>query len=98
MRIQASGIRPPGGQMAHLSIGKRTGEETVDALIEFDIQAPEDKPQVYEFEVFLEMPATLDFCVVATDVVDRRAGAAFRNALSSQGGYIFVLYRTETIF
>jgi mono/diheme cytochrome c family protein len=89
MRIQASGIRPPGGQMAHLSIGKRTGEETVDALIEFDIQAPEDKPQVYEFEVFLEMPATLDFCVVATDVVDRRAGAAFRNALSSQGGYIF---------
>jgi hypothetical protein len=39
--------------------------------------------------VFLEMPATLDFCVVATDVVDRRAGAAFRNALSSQGGYIF---------
>ena len=89
MRIQASGIRPPGGQMAHLSIGKRTGEETVDSLIEFDIQAPEDKPQVYEFEVFLEMPATLDFCVVATDVVDRRAGAAFRNALSSQGGYIF---------
>jgi hypothetical protein len=89
MRIQASGIRPPGGQMAHLSIGKRTGEETVDALIEFDIQAPEDKPQIYEFEVFLEMPATLDFCVVATDVVDRRAGAAFRNALSSQGGYIF---------
>ena len=89
MRIQASGIRPPGGQMAHLSIGKRTGEEPVDALIEFDIQAPEDKPEVYEFEVFLEMPATLDFCVVATDVVDRRAGAAFRNALSSQGGYIF---------
>jgi hypothetical protein len=73
LRIQASGIRPPGGQPAHLSIGKRTGEETVDGLIEFDITAPEDKPQVYEFEVFLEMPATLDFCVVATDVVDRRA-------------------------
>jgi hypothetical protein len=72
LRIQASGIRPLGGQPAHLSIGKRTGEETVDGLIEFDITAPEDKPQVYEFEVFLEMPATLDFCVVATDVVDRR--------------------------
>jgi len=94
LRIQASGIRPPGGQTAHLSIGKRTGEETVDGLIEFDITAPEDKPQVHEFEVFLEMPATLDFCVVATDVVDRRAGAAFRNALSSRG-HIFT-HSSET--
>ena len=96
VRIQASGIRPPGGQPAHLSIGKRTGEETVDGLIEFDITAPEDKPQVYEFEVFLEMPATLDFCVVATDVVDRRSGAAFRNALASRGGYIFT-HSSETL-
>ncbi len=95
VRIQASGIRPIGGQAAHLSIGKRTGEETVDGLIEFDLTAPEDKPQVYEFEVFLEMPATLDFCVVATDVVDRRAGAAFRNALGG-GGYIFT-HSSETL-
>ena len=87
VRIQASGIRPPGGQAAHLSIGKRTGEETVAGLIEFDLTAPEDSPQVHEFEVFLEMPATLDFCVVATDVVDRRAGAAFRNALG--GSHVF---------
>jgi mono/diheme cytochrome c family protein len=96
VRIQASGIRPPDGQPAHLSIGKRTGEENVDGLIEFDIMAPEDRPQVYEFEVFLEMPATLDFCVVATDVVDRRAGAAFRNALSSRGGHIFT-HSSETL-
>ncbi|RBP37619.1 cytochrome c [Roseimicrobium gellanilyticum] len=96
VRIQASGVRPPGGQPAHLSIGKRTGEETVDGLIDFDITAPEDKPQVYEFEVFLEMPASLDFCVVATDVVDRRSGAAFRNALSSRGGYIFT-HSSETL-
>jgi hypothetical protein len=89
VRIQASGIRPPDGQPAHLSIGKRTGEETVDGLIEFDVRAPEDHPQVYEFEVFLEMPATLDFCVVATDVVDRRAGAAFRNSLGSRAAYLF---------
>jgi Protein of unknown function (DUF1587). len=95
VRIQASGIRPPGGQTAHLSIGKRTGEETVDGLIEFDLTAPEDRPQVVEFEVFLEMPATLDFCVVATDVVDRRAGAAFRNALTS-GSYIFT-HSSETL-
>ena len=96
VRIQASGIRPPGGQPAHLSIGKRTGEETVDALFEFDLTAPEDNPQVYEFDVFLEMPATLEFCVVATDVVDRRSGAAFRNALSSRGGYIFT-HSSETL-
>jgi len=96
VRIQASGIRPPDGQPAHLSIGKRTGEETVDGLIEFDLTAPEDRPQVYEFEVFLEMPATLDFCVVATDVVDRRAGAAYRNALGSRGSYLFT-HSSETL-
>ena len=96
LRIQASGIRPPGGQTAHLSIGKRTSEETVDGLIEFDITAQEDKPEVYEFEVFLEMPAQLDFCVVATDVVDRRQGAAFRNALASRGGYVFT-HSSETM-
>ncbi len=84
LRIQASGIRPPGGQPAHLSIGKGTSEETVDGLVEFDITASEDSPEIYEFEVFLEMPETLDFCVVATDVVDRRGGAAFRNALASR--------------
>lgn len=89
VRLQASGIRPIGGQPAHLSIGKRTGEETVDGLLEFDITAPEDSPQIYEFEVFLEMPASLEFCVVSTDVVDRRAGAAFRNALGSRSGYLF---------
>ncbi len=83
VRIQASGIRPPGGQPAHLSIGKETGEETVAGLIEFDITAPEDSPEVHEFEVFLEMPTTLHFCVVATEGVDRRGGATFRNALAS---------------
>ena len=94
VRIQASGIRPLGGQTAHLSIGKRTGEETVDGLIEFDLTAPEESPQVYEFEVFLEMPMSLDFCVVSTDVVDRRGGAAFRNALNS-GNYVFT-HSSET--
>jgi Protein of unknown function (DUF1592)/Protein of unknown function (DUF1588)/Protein of unknown function (DUF1595)/Protein of unknown function (DUF1585)/Protein of unknown function (DUF1587)/Planctomycete cytochrome C len=94
VRIQASGIRPLGGQTAHLSIGKRTGEETVEGLIEFDLTAPEDSPQVFEFDVFLEMPMSLDFCVVATDIVDRRGGAAFRNALNS-GSYIFT-HSSET--
>jgi hypothetical protein len=42
------------------------------------------------------MPATLNFCVVATDVVDRRAGAAFRNALGSRGSYLFT-HSSETL-
>ena len=96
VRIQASGIRPLGGQPAHLSIGTRTGEETVAGLIEFDLTAPEDKPQVYEFELFLEMPVSLEFCVVATDVVDRRQGAAFRGALGGGGAYIFT-HSSETL-
>ena len=95
VRLQASGIRPQGGQPAHLSIGKETSEETVDGLIEFDITAPEDSPQVYEFEVFLEMPIGLQFCVVATDGVDRRGGAAFRNALASDS-YVFT-HSSETL-
>ena len=95
VRIQASGIRPLGGQPAHLSIGKETGEETVAGLIEFDVAAPEDKPAVYEFEVFLEMPTTLHFTVVAADVVDRRAGAAFRNSLTSPN-YMFT-HSSETL-
>jgi mono/diheme cytochrome c family protein len=88
LRLKASGVRPPDGQPAHLSIGKSTGEETVASLIEFDINAPEDSPKVYEFDVYLDMPATLHFSVVATDVVDRRAGAAFRNVLGSRT-YLF---------
>jgi hypothetical protein len=95
LRIQASGIRPIGGQPAHLSIGKPTGEETVESIIDFDLTAPEDQPQIYEFEVFLEMPTSLDFCVVATNGVDRRQGAAFRNALTSPNGYLFT-HSSET--
>lgn len=94
-RIQASGIRPFGGQPAHLSIGKATGEETVAGLIEFDITATEDKPAVHEFEVFLEMPANLSFAVVASDMIDRRGGAAFRNSLSSPN-YLFT-HSSETL-
>ena len=95
LRLQASGIRPPGGQPAHLSIGMKTSEENVDGLIELDITAPEDKPQIYEFEIFLEMPTQLHFAVVATDVIDRRQGAAFRNALASRDSYIFT-HSSET--
>jgi len=96
VRIQASGMRPIGGQPAHLSIGKQTSSATVTGLIEFDVTAPEDEPQVYEFEVFLEMPMTLHFCVVATDVLDERKGGAFRGALGSGSAYLFT-HSSETL-
>ena len=93
VRIKASSIRPYYSQPVHLSIGKRTSEETVDGLIEFDITAKEDQPEIYEFEVFLEMPTKLEFCVVATESVDRRSGGAYRYALSRS--YLFT-HTSET--
>jgi mono/diheme cytochrome c family protein len=93
-RLKASGIRPPGGQPAHLRIGKRTGEDTNEGLIELDILAPEDAPEIYEFEVFLEMPADLHFNVVATDIIDRQKGAHYRNALAKPF-YVFT-HTSET--
>ncbi|WP_437200863.1 DUF1592 domain-containing protein [Planctomicrobium sp. SH664] len=94
LRLQASGSRPPGGQRAHLSIGRETSEETVNAIAEFDVTAPEDNPQVYECEVHLEMPTTLHFCVVATNTVDPRGGGALRNAII-RDDYIFT-HSSET--
>jgi len=92
--MQVSGIRPPGGQTAHLRIGKSTGEETNEGLIELDIVAPEDAPEIVEFEVFLEMPTSLEFNVVATDIIDRQKGGHYRNALS-QSFYVFT-HSSET--
>jgi hypothetical protein len=86
MRLQASGIRPPGGQPAHLKLGS----------VELDITAPEDKPEVFEAEVFLEMPTGVAFKVVATDEIDERKGGAFRYAIGSRGGYIFT-HSSETM-
>lgn len=93
-RMQVSGIRPPGGQTAHVRIGKATGEESNEGLIELDLMAPEDQPEIVEFEVFLEMPANLDFNVVATDIIDRQKGGHYRNALS-QPFYVFT-HSSET--
>ncbi|MCA9049783.1 MAG: DUF1592 domain-containing protein, partial [Planctomycetaceae bacterium] len=81
-RMQVSGIRPPGGQIAHVRIGKPLTEEANEGLIELDVMGSEDEPEVIEFEVFLEMPASLDFNVIATDIIDRQKGAHYRNALS----------------
>ena len=93
-RLQVSGVRPPGGQTPHLRIGKWTGEGTNEGLIELDILAPEDKPEIIEFEVFLEMPTSLDFNVVVTDIISRDKGAHHRNILGGSD-YIFT-HTSET--
>ena len=94
-RMQVSGIRPVGGQPTHLRIGKRIAEDSNEGLIELDILGTEDKPEIVEFEVFLEMPTSLNFRVVAPNSIDRRKGAHYRNALSSPN-YIFT-HSSETI-
>jgi hypothetical protein len=69
VRIKASGIRPPGGQSAHLSIGIPGENENALAtrLIGIDMTAPEDHPEVYESELSLEMPVGLRFNLEASD-------------------------------
>jgi len=88
MRLQASGIRPPGGQLAHLRIGKKSSSGVIEGLIELDITAPEDEPQIYEFEVLLEMPTNLYFDVVATDIVPD-GGNRFAAEIDRRPTYIF---------
>jgi mono/diheme cytochrome c family protein len=91
-RMQVSGIRPAAGQTAHLRIGKNTGEGTNEGLIELDIVASEDKPKIVEFEVFLEMPTSLEFNVVVTDIISRDKGGHHRNIL---GGADYVFTHTS---
>ncbi len=82
LRFQASGIqatRWSAGAFEHWK--NRPAKRTVEGLIEFDITAS-GPTQVYEGECIWRCPASLHFCVVATNVIDRRGGAAFRNALS----------------
>ena len=89
MRLQASGMRPPGGQLAHLRVGRKTSSNVIDGFIEFDVTAPEDNPQIYEFEVLLEMPTEFHFDVVSTEGVDGRSGSAFKYAIGIRPNYIF---------
>ena len=82
VRIKASGIRPPGGQPAHLGIGAMGEAEMPlgEGRIGIDITAPEDSPEVYEAELSLEMPKTLGFSLVASDEVK---GVHFRRLFDS---------------
>ncbi|QDT63574.1 Planctomycete cytochrome C [Calycomorphotria hydatis] len=91
MRMSASGVRPIGGQLPHLRIGKSpyVNNGTPDNLIEFDVVAPEDEPEIYEFDVYLEMPNTLYFDMVATSGIDLRKGGAFSIAVEKADTYIF---------
>jgi hypothetical protein len=67
-RIKASGIRPPGGQPAHLVVGiPALGEsQLATRLLGMDITAPEDHPEVYESELSLELPVALRFGLEAS--------------------------------
>ncbi len=93
-RMQVSGIRPPDGQIPHLRIGQKIAEASNEGLIELDILATEDEPEIIEFEVFLEMPTRLEFNVIVTDIIDRQKGGHYRNALSSPN-YMFT-HTSET--
>ena len=93
-RMQLSGIRPAYGQTPHLRIGKPQAEAANEGLIEIDVLGTEDEPQIIEFEVFLEMPAELDFNVVVTDIINRDKGGHHRNILGSDS-YIFT-HTSET--
>ena len=77
-----------------MRIGTQLTEEANEGLVELDILAAEDEPEIIEFEVFLEMPASLNFNVIATDIIDRQKGGHYRNALSSPL-YIFT-HTSET--
>jgi len=96
VRLQASGIRPSGGQLANLRIGRKTSSNVIESLVELDITAPEDRPEIYEFELLLEMPTELYFDVVATNEIDHRSGGAFAYALSIRPAYIFT-HSSETL-
>lgn len=91
-RMQVSGVRPPNGQTPHLRIGPRTDEAANEGLIELDVVAPEDEPEIVEFEVFLEMPTNLDLNVVVTDIISRDKGGHHRNIL---GGSTYVFTHTS---
>lgn len=57
-RVQLSGMPGLDGRAPHLSVWHTGLKRTI---YDEDILAPEDKPVVIEFEVFLDMPAELDF-------------------------------------
>ncbi|MDB5337985.1 MAG: hypothetical protein JWN70_3604 [Planctomycetaceae bacterium] len=57
-RVQLSGLPGLDGRAPHLSVWHTGLKRTI---YDEDILAPEDKPVVIEFEMFLDMPAELDF-------------------------------------
>ncbi len=99
MRLQASGLRPPGGQVPHLRLGTMQDDKmsgVLNSVLELDVTAPEDSPEIYEAEVFLEMPVTLHFDVVSTTGIDgRRQKGRFNRAVGSSSDYIFT-HTSET--
>ncbi|MEZ6131070.1 MAG: DUF1592 domain-containing protein [Planctomycetaceae bacterium] len=99
MRLQASGLRPPGGQVPHLRLGTLQDDKSsgvLDSVLELDVTAPEDNPEIYEAEVFLEMPVSLRFDVVSTTGINGESrGGRFNRAVGLASDYIFT-HTSET--
>ena len=89
MRLQASGERPAGGRFPTLRIGKKTSSNILEDTIQFDITAPEDKPEIYEVEVLLERPAQFSFDVIAPRAYDIRGGKKFKSHVTYKPNYLF---------
>ena len=96
MRLQASGARPPGGRFPTLRIGKKTSSNTLEDTIQFDITAPEDAPEIYEVEVFLEEPTYFSFDVIAPMAYDIQGGKKFKSHVTYKPNYLFT-HSSETI-
>ena len=96
MRLQASGERPVGGRFPTLRIGKKTSSKILEDTIQFDITAPEDEPEIYEVEVFLEEPTHFSFDVIAPRAYDIRGGKKFKSHVTYKPNYLFT-HSSETM-
>lgn len=89
MRLQASGMRPVGGPFPNLRIGEKSSSNTIGGLIELDITAPEDSPEVYEVEVFLERPTELRFEIVAPKIYEIPKDGHYISHIAYKPLYVF---------
>jgi mono/diheme cytochrome c family protein len=89
MRLQASGMRPVGGPFPNLRIGEKSSSNTIGGLIELDITAPEDSPEVYEVEVFLERPTELRFEIVAPKIYEIPKDKHYISHIAYKPLYVF---------
>lgn len=81
-RVQLSGLPGLNGRAPHLSVWN---SKLKRSIFDQDILAPEDKPLIVEFEVFLDMPSELDFLNVVPQTFVRDGNHTL-NVLTMGGG------------